>query len=292
MSKVVLYESVEDHIAPHRAHEDDVGYDLTAYSLTVDKDHEYTTVDLGTRIALPGGYWAQIYARSSLADKGWRLVNSVGIIDSGYRGPLKAKLEKRYASADKLKVGEIYVQLVIYPNPFVSMKAGKVSKDTARGEGGFGSTTKKKAADLDEEVPKKSSKSKKTDEEDAPKKKSSKKTGDDEEAPKKKKSSKKAQSDDEEDAPKKKSSKSKKAQSDDEEDAPKKSSRTKKAPVPSDDEEDAPKKKSSKKTADEDAPKKSSRTKKAPVPSDDEDEPPRSTTKKKTARGRSSADDE
>lgn len=309
MSKVILYETVEDHVAPHRAHEDDVGLDLTAYSIKEDKEKKYTTIDLGTRIALPGGSWAQLYARSSLADVGWRLATSVGIIDSGYRGPLKVKLEKRYDKADKLEVGQVYVQLVVYPNPFIAVKAGRVSKDTERGEGGFGSTTRKKAATIDdEETPKRASRTKKTeeDEEETPKKSSRSKKAvieEEEETPKRASRTKKAVVEDEEEETPKKSSRAKKAVvEDDEEEAPKKSSRKKavteeeeetpkrasRAKKASDDEEEAPKRSSRKKAEEEETPKRASRTK--TVVSDD-DEPPRTSAKKKAARGKASADE-
>jgi dUTP pyrophosphatase len=276
MSKLVIYESVENHVAPTRAHEDDVGYDMAAYSIEYDRTHKYHTVDLGTRVALPGGYWAQIHARSSLADLGWRVASGVGIIDSGYRGPLKAKLEKRHENAKPLVAGESYVQLIIYPNPFVSMMKGKVSKDTSRGEGGFGSTTKKKVADEEEEE-----KEKKTS---APKKKKASKDEDDEEEEKKtskKTSAKKkppVESDDEEEKKTSKKTSAKKkppVESDDEDDKKTSTSKKKKTPVVSDDEED-------KKTS-------TSKKKKPPVVSDDEDDEKASkTSSKKTAgRGRS-----
>lgn len=249
-NKVVIYQSVEGHVAPKRANEGDAGYDLTAHSYVYEKANGYYTVDLGTKIHLPSGYWAQLYARSSLAKRGWRLANGVGIIDNGYRGPLKAILEKRHDKAEKLESGEVYVQLVIYPNPYVDMKPGKVSKETERGEEGFGSTTKKKVSkkveeseDEEEEKPKRSSKKKvvdvEDDEEEKPKKGSKKKAADEEEKPKKSSKKKAAEeSDDEEEKPARRSSK-KKVESDDEDTkkSSKKSGRSKSSAPVSDDEE-------------------------------------------------------
>jgi dUTP pyrophosphatase len=224
---------------------------LTAYSHEYDRGADYYVVDLGTSICLPSGYWAQLHGRSSLAKLGWRVANGTGIIDNGYRGPLKALLEKRHDKAKPLKDGEKYVQLIILPDPYIALKPGKVSKTTDRGEGGFGSTTKKKVADEEEE---------------------------DEEKPKKKVSAKKKAvaeeaDDEEEEKPKKKSSTKKKAVAeeadDEEEEKPKKKSSTKKK---ADDEEEPKKKSSTKKKADdEEPPKKASRAKKSAPPVSDEE---------------------
>ncbi len=253
-NKVVIYELAEGHVAPNRAKEGDVGYDLALFSREYEKGPNYYVCDLGMSISLPSGYWAELHARSSLPKHGWRLANGVGIFDNGYRGPVKALLEKRHDKAKELVEGECYVQLVIHPNPFIDMKPGKVSKGTSRGEGGFGSTTKKKVAEEEEEdIPKKKAASKK----------------------------KTAASDDEEDVPKKKAaSKKKTAASDDEEEeaTPKKKTSKKKAVASSDDEEEAtPKKKASSK-------------KKTAASSDDEEET--ASKKKASSRGKKSGTDE
>ena len=249
-NKVVIYQTVEDHPAPNRAKEGDVGYDMATYSSEYDRGANLYVVDLGTSICLPSGYWAQLHGRSSLAKLGWRLANGTGIIDNGYRGPLKALLEKRHDKAKQLEDGEKYVQLIILPDPYIALKPGKVSKTTDRGEGGFGSTTKKKVADEEEE------------DEDKPKKKvSAKKKAVAEEA-----------DDEEEEKPKKKVSAKKKVAEeadDDEEEKPKKKSSTKKK---ADDEEEPKKKSSTKKKADdEEPPKKASRAKKSAPPVSDEE---------------------
>jgi dUTP pyrophosphatase len=69
-----------------------------------------------------------------------RLANSVGIIDFGYRGSLKVAIDNRGDVPYEIKSGERFFQLCL-PNlvPF-DIRFGKVSLNTERGEGGFGST--------------------------------------------------------------------------------------------------------------------------------------------------------
>lgn len=84
----------------------------------------------------PIGYY--LYARSSIAKTGLRLANSVGIIDSGYRGNIMA-----YFDVIKNDNIEIYQRLVQICAP--DLRPFKVElvdslDETERGEGGFGST--------------------------------------------------------------------------------------------------------------------------------------------------------
>ena len=85
---------------------------------------------------VPIGYY--LYARSSISKTGFRLANSVGIIDSGYRGNIMA-----YFDVIKNDKVEVYQRLVQICAP--DLKAFKVElvdslDETERGEGGFGST--------------------------------------------------------------------------------------------------------------------------------------------------------
>ena len=71
------------------------------------------------------------------------LSNSVGIIDSGYRGELQATFKKENG-LDSLayKVGDKIAQIMIIPHPEVEFEEADELSDTDRGEGGFGSTGK------------------------------------------------------------------------------------------------------------------------------------------------------
>lgn len=126
---------------PTRAHTTDAGLDLyvpEGQGCLVRAGAVYT-INLGIRAAIPDGYYGQLTLRSSAGKKGLTIPNGVGIIDSGYRGDLKLAVA---ALTDPVLVaaGESICQLIILPQPPVSVETGPVEDDTARGEGGFGST--------------------------------------------------------------------------------------------------------------------------------------------------------
>jgi dUTP pyrophosphatase len=126
---------------PTRAHSTDAGLDLytpEGQGCLVRPGAVYT-IDLGVRVAIPDGYYGQLTLRSSAGKKGLTIPNSVGIIDSGYRGNVKLLVT---ALADPVLVaaGERICQLVILPLPHVDIEAGLVDDGTDRGAGGFGST--------------------------------------------------------------------------------------------------------------------------------------------------------
>jgi dUTP pyrophosphatase len=112
--------------------------DLIATTLVrTGKFSEYGT-DLAVEI--PRGYVGLLFPRSSISNTDHFLRNSVGVIDSGYRGEIKLRMsipalgEKEYIMGDK--VG----QLIIMKLPWVEVEEADELSDTDRGEGGFGST--------------------------------------------------------------------------------------------------------------------------------------------------------
>lgn len=126
---------------PTRAHATDAGLDLyvpEGQDCLVRAGAVYT-INLGIRAAIPDGYYGQLALRSSAGKKGLTIPNGVGIIDSGYRGDLKVAVAA-LAGPVLVAAGESICQLVILPQPPVSVETGPVEDDTARGEGGFGST--------------------------------------------------------------------------------------------------------------------------------------------------------
>ena len=88
------------------------------------------------------GYVGLLFARSSLGFKySCTLANSVGVIDSDYRGEIKAKIINHGKEAHTFTPGERFAQLVIVPVPQIELVESELS-ETERGEGGFGSTGK------------------------------------------------------------------------------------------------------------------------------------------------------
>ena len=126
---------------PVRAHNADAGLDLRVpegQTCLVRKGAVYM-IDLGVRVAIPAGYYGQLVLRSSAGSKGLTMPHGVGIIDSGYRGNLKAAIAT-IADPVLVTAGERICQLIITPLPPVDVKIGVVDDNTDRGEGGFGST--------------------------------------------------------------------------------------------------------------------------------------------------------
>ena len=127
------------------AHKGDAGLDL--YS-TIDcklRPFERKLIPTGIKITIPEGYAGFVQPKSGLAIRnGIGLVNSPGLIDSGYRGEVCAiliNLDPKNVFA--IKKGDKICQLVIQKVENVKIKLVDKLGNTSRGEGGFGSTSKK-----------------------------------------------------------------------------------------------------------------------------------------------------
>lgn len=99
-------------------------------------------VPLGFAVELPEGYHAEIYLRSSLGAKTpLRVSNSVGIIDSDYRGEVCVILDNITKFLGwKIRNGERIAQMIIVKDPEVELVEVDELSETKRGTGGFGST--------------------------------------------------------------------------------------------------------------------------------------------------------
>jgi dUTP pyrophosphatase len=126
----------QEAIIPTKAHTTDAGYDLYASSC----HYENGLVCYGTGIAveIPQGYVGLVFPRSSIANTHLALSNSVGVIDSGYRGEIKAKFRK--GGTRGYNVGDRIAQLIIIPYPEVVFEEAEELSDSDRGTGGYGSS--------------------------------------------------------------------------------------------------------------------------------------------------------
>ncbi len=98
-------------------------------------------VPTGLAMALPAGYEAQIRPRSGLAYKhGITCLNTPGTIDADYRGEVKVLLINHGDTDFIINRGERIAQMVIAPITQPVFKVVETLSETARGEGGFGST--------------------------------------------------------------------------------------------------------------------------------------------------------
>ena len=98
-------------------------------------------VPTGFRVEVPAGFEAQIRPRSGLALKhGITLPNTPGTIDSDYRGPLGVLLVNLGAEPYTIRHGDRIAQMIVAPVVQVRFAVVDHLNETARGEGGFGST--------------------------------------------------------------------------------------------------------------------------------------------------------
>ena len=105
--------------------------------------HHTVMIHTGLSIELPEGYFGAIFARSGLATReGLRPANCVGVVDSDYRGEVMVALHNDSELPCSIKSGERVAQLVVMPYLPVAFEEVAELSDTARGEGGFGSTGK------------------------------------------------------------------------------------------------------------------------------------------------------
>ena len=128
---------------PYKKHPTDAGFDLTAISKKVVEEEGYGYIEYGTGLAfeIPKGYCGLIYPRSSVSKTGLILANSVGVIDSDYRGEVSFRFKYVPGSAS-YDIGDRIGQLVVTKVPKVDFVVSEELSGTERGEGGYGSTGK------------------------------------------------------------------------------------------------------------------------------------------------------
>ena len=132
----------ETALPPARAHDGDAGMDLHADEAAHLDPGDRASVGTGVAVAIPEGHAGLVLPRSGLAaNHGITLVNTPGLIDSGYRGELRVLLlNTDRTRAFRVMPGDRIAQLVL-----VRVEAPELSEvgelsETVRGEGGFGST--------------------------------------------------------------------------------------------------------------------------------------------------------
>ena len=125
---------------PLRAHTGDAGLDLRSRKTVIIRPGEIVAVMTGIKAEIPLGYVGLLFARSSFAARGLSLVNGVGVIDSGYRGEIKALMINQGARAVGIEAGDRAVQLVLVPIAIPDIEVVPELSDSDRGTGGFGST--------------------------------------------------------------------------------------------------------------------------------------------------------
>ena len=127
-------------VVPRYSKPGDAGLDLTAIS--VESNNMYTEYGTGLSIEIPEGFVGLLFPRSSISNYHLSLANSVGVIDSNYRGEIKFRFKKTGTASfsNEYKVGDRVGQLMIIPYPSIELVESEELSNTSRGTGGFGSS--------------------------------------------------------------------------------------------------------------------------------------------------------
>jgi dUTP pyrophosphatase len=130
-------------VVPRRAYSGDAGMDLSSCERIELAPGERALVPTGLAIAIPEGYAGFVQPRSGLAAKhGISIVNTPGLVDSGYRGELRINLlNTDRHEAFVVEPGMRIAQLVILPVPGVDPVEVEELPDSERGVRGFGSSS-------------------------------------------------------------------------------------------------------------------------------------------------------
>ena len=166
--KVKIKKLAENAVIPTYAKEGDAGLDLVATSRTTDQNGNLV-YGTGLAVEIPKGYVGLLFPRSSNSKTNFYLTNSVGVIDSGYRGEIIMKykcihhhvcnyikwwikkniLKQENPSVsvqlffnNEYKIGDRIGQLIIIKHPFIEFVESDSLSETDRGNSGFGSTGK------------------------------------------------------------------------------------------------------------------------------------------------------
>jgi len=129
-------------VVPARAYEGDAGMDLSSCERVELAPGERALVPTGLAVAIPEGYAGFVQPRSGLAnDHGITIVNTPGLVDSGYRGELLINLlNTDPRETFVVEPGMRIAQLVVLRIPLVELVVVDALPDSERGVRGFGSS--------------------------------------------------------------------------------------------------------------------------------------------------------
>jgi dUTP pyrophosphatase len=133
----------DEAVLPDRAYTGDAGLDLTTCERLELPPGERVVAPTGLAVAIPEGYAGFVQPRSGLAARsGIAVVNSPGLIDSGYRGEIRVVLlntdrERTFVA----EPGDRIAQLVVVPVPELAVREVDELPPSERGVRGFGSST-------------------------------------------------------------------------------------------------------------------------------------------------------
>ena len=143
MTEILIHRLDPELPLPQYAKPGDAGVDLHARIDIEIPSGERALVPTGIAIALPVGYVALVTPRSGFSLKqGGTLLNSPGVIDSGYRGEIACIVHNTTTSPMVISRGDRIAQMLVMPIPAVTLTEVEALPGTLRADGGFGSTGK------------------------------------------------------------------------------------------------------------------------------------------------------
>jgi len=136
--KVHFKKLVQEAQTPKFGKPGDAGADLVATSMSNHDDH--LVYGVGLAVEIPEGMVGLVFPRSSIRQTDLFMANSVGVIDSGYRGEIFITFNVKKGATRWYQVGDRIAQLIIMPVPLVKYVEVDELSETERGIAGHGST--------------------------------------------------------------------------------------------------------------------------------------------------------
>ena len=134
---------------PTKSHDTDAGFDFYCTSIEYEWAGAYFKYHTGIAVEIPDGMVGLAFPRSSVIKTGLMLKNSVGVIDSPYRGEIIFMFHKLTSNSQVVspateiyKIGDRIGQMVFLDLPKITLIEAEELTETERGTGGFGSTNK------------------------------------------------------------------------------------------------------------------------------------------------------
>ena len=139
MKSIRVKKLVPEAVLPKKAHASDAGFDLVATK--VGFEDGCWVCHTGLAFEIPEGYMGLVFPRNSIVSKDMSMANSVGVIDSNYRGEVTGRFRLAgMLEFPRYQVGERFAQIVIVPYPEIEFIESDHLSETDRGAGGYGST--------------------------------------------------------------------------------------------------------------------------------------------------------
>jgi dUTP pyrophosphatase len=136
--KVKIKRLSKNSVIPKYSKQGDAGMDLTVTEVEY-LDSEHIKLHFGLAFEIPIGYVGYIFPRSSCYKQRQIMSNSVGVVDSGYRGEVSAVMIGTCKDF-MYKVGDRAAQIIIMPIPHIEFEQVETMSESERGDSGYGSS--------------------------------------------------------------------------------------------------------------------------------------------------------